>query len=182
MSLVPLLPIFHRFNRKYFDGLLVQGFKPLVSVRWSDRKLRNTAGLYRRGLNKSRQKFCEIVLSSPVLGNLPHSAVESTLCHEMIHAWIDLVLGLREVHGPNFRKRMDLINSLQNDFQISVRHKYPVPIQPPKWWAICPSCGLRFPYKKLVRGAACKQCCDAKYGGKWNMSCVLSYEPISTEV
>ena len=47
MTLVPLLPIFHRLNRQYFDGLLVKGTQPIVSVRWSDARLRNTAGFYR---------------------------------------------------------------------------------------------------------------------------------------
>ena len=178
MSLIPLLPIFHRFNREFFDGVLTKGSNPIVSVRWSDGRLRNTAGLYRRGFKGYRQKFSEIVLSSPVLINLHRSAVESTLCHEMIHAWVDLVLRVREGHGPNFHARMAQINSLQNQFQITVRHQFPVPAKSPKWWGICPLCSKRFPYKRLVRGAACKQCCDAHYDGKWDISCVLAYEPI----
>ncbi len=181
MPLIPLLQIFHRFNRKYFNGVLSQDAKPLVSVRWSDGRLRNTAGLYRRGMKRSGQKFSEIVLSNPLLGNLPIHAVESTLCHEMIHAWVDLVLGIREGHGPIFQKRMALINSLQDDFQITIRHQYPVPTTLPKWLGICPSCGLRLPYKRLVRGAACKKCCDTKYDGKWHSSCLLVYEPFLKE-
>jgi len=178
MPLVPLLPLFHRFNREYFDGLLVQDASPLVSIRWSDGRLRNTAGLYRRGFKRSREQYCEIVLSSPLLGSLPKSAVESTLCHEMIHAWIDLVLRVREGHGPNFHAQMALINSSQNDFEVSVRHQYPVPIKLPKWWGICPSCGLRFPYKRRVSGAACRKCCDSHHNGKWNINCVLAFERI----
>ncbi|KGG13708.1 MULTISPECIES: SprT family zinc-dependent metalloprotease [Prochlorococcus] len=181
MSLVPLLPLFHRFNKEYFDGLLVKNGKPMVSIRWSDGRLRNTAGLYRRGWKGPGRRFCEIVLSRPLLENLPDSAVESTLCHEMIHAWIDLVLGVKEAHGPNFHARMALINSSQTNFQISVRHNYPVPAKTPKWLATCPSCGLSFPYKKLMRGVACKTCCDTKYSGKWHPSCVLIYEPIAIE-
>ncbi|KGG14545.1 MULTISPECIES: SprT family zinc-dependent metalloprotease [unclassified Prochlorococcus] len=179
MALIPLLPIFHRFNREYFDGSLVKGLKPLVSVRWSDGRLRNTAGFYRHGRKSRGNRVCEIVLSSPILENLPSSAVESTLCHEMIHAWIDLVLKVSEGHGPNFYARMKEINSAQNKFQISVRHQFPVPVKLPKWWGICPSCGLRSPYKRLVRGLACKHCCDALYDGRWNSNCVLIYEPVS---
>ena len=180
MPLIPLLPIFHRFNRKYFDGLLSKDLKPLVAVRWSDGRLRNTAGFYRRS-KKGGQHHSEIVLSTPLLINLPYSAVESTLCHEMIHAWIDLVLGIQEGHGPIFKKKMTSINSLQENFQITVRHQYPVPNRSPKWWAICPSCGLRFPYKRIVKGAACKKCCDANHHGKWNAGCVLCYEPFLKE-
>ena len=120
MPLIPLLPIFHRLNRQYFDGLLVKDFKPIVSVRWSDGRLRNTAGLYRHGKKSNGKRICEIVLSSPILENLPQSAVESTLCHEMIHAWIDLVLKVKEGHGPNFCARMKAINTSQNQFQVSI--------------------------------------------------------------
>ncbi len=181
MPLIPLLPIFHRFNRQFFDGLLVKGTKPLVSVRWSDGRLRNTAGFYRHSKRLGGQKVCEIVLSSPVLENLPESAVESTLCHEMIHAWIDLVLKVPEGHGPNFFARMKTINSSQNRFQVTVRHKYPVPIKLPKWWAICPSCGLKSPYKRRVKGVACRHCCETFHGGKWHASCVLHFEPLRYE-
>ncbi len=181
MALVPLLPIFHRFNTKFFDGLLVHNSRPLVSVRWSDGRLRNTAGLYRHGKKAGGVRVCEIVLSSPILENLPSSAVESTLCHEMIHAWIDLVLKVTEGHGPNFCAQMNAINSLQNDFKISLRHQFPVPIKLPKWWGICPSCGVRSPYKRLVKGVACKHCCDTLHAGRWHESCVLHYEPFRYE-
>ncbi len=179
MPLIPLLPIFHRFNRQYFDGLLVKNSKPIVSVRWSDGRLRNTAGLYRHGRKSDGQKVCEIVLSSPILENLPQSALESTLCHEMIHAWIDLVLKVSEGHGQNFYARMKLINSLQNQFQVNIRHQFPVPVKMPKWLGICPSCGCRTPYKRRVSGVACKKCCDVFHGGRWHSSCVLTFEPLS---
>ena len=181
MPLVPLLPLFHSFNREHFEEQLTLGSRPIVSVRWSDGRLRKTAGFYRR-----RQRFggfyrSEIVLSRPLLENLPQSATESTLCHEMIHAWIDLVLRVAEGHGANFHARMVAINTAQNRFQISVRHKFPVSADLPKWWASCPSCGLRFPYKRLVRGAACRQCCNTYHGGSWHPSCVLTYHPASKE-
>ncbi len=178
MSLIPLLPIFHRLNREHFDGMLVKDLKPLVTVKWSDGRLRNTAGFYRHGKKRGGKRVCEIVLSSPVLGNLPQSAVESTLCHEMIHAWIDLVLKVSEVHGPNFHERMHAINIGQKNFQVTVRHTFPVPLKLAKWCAVCPSCGVRSSYKRLVKGVACKTCCDVLYGGKWHPSCMLIYEPI----
>ena len=182
MPLVPLLPLFHCFNREYFDETLTLESKPIVSVRWSDGRLRKTAGFYRRkrGFRGGAHRS-EIVLSRPLLENLPQSAIESTLCHEMIHAWIDLVLRITEGHGPTFHARMSVINASQNRFHLTVLHKFPVPVDSPKWWAVCPSCGMRFPYKRLVRGAACRQCCNTYHAGGWHASCQLNYEPASKE-
>ena len=179
MPLVPLLPIFHDFNREHFDESLTLGLQPIVSVRWSDGRLRKTAGLYRRSQRIGASQRSEIVLSRPVLEKLPQIATESTLCHEMIHAWIDLVLRVSEGHGPNFHARMAAINAAQARFEVSVRHKFPVPLDSPKWWAVCSCCGMRFPYKRLVRGAACKQCCNTYHGGHWHSSCLLTYEAAS---
>ena len=181
MSLVPLLPLFHRLNARYFDGLLSNGLQSLVSVRWSDGRLTSTAGFYRRGNGVAGCKGREIVLSRPILSKLPTSAIESTLCHEMIHAWIDLVLKIREVHGPNFRSKMIAINSAQNDFQVSVRHTFPTLKKDPKWWAICPSCQIKIPYQRLVRGAACRNCCQIHNGGFWDKSLLLAFEPAVRE-
>ncbi len=182
MPLVPLLPIFHLLNRKHFDGQLTVGSRSLVAVRWSDGRLRKTAGFYRRGPGIAERQGSEIVLSKPLLEHLPEVATESTLCHEMIHAWIDLVLGLKESHGPNFHARMNFINSSQDRFVVSVRHKFPVPVNGPRWWAVCPSCGGRFPYQRLVRGAACRQCCNNHHGGNWHASCLLEYEPAALKI
>ena len=178
MPLIPLLPIFHSFNREFFEDTLSEGLKPLVSVRWSDGRLRKTAGFYKRVRQGLFHHHSEIVLSRPVLQNLPLGAVQSTLCHEMIHAWIDLILGLEEGHGPNFHNRMNLINESQQDFKVSIRHNFPVPTTLPKWWGICPNCSVRYPYKRIVRGAACRRCCNDYYHGKWHSSCLLSYEPV----
>ena len=109
MPLLPLLPIFHRLNREHFDGSLARDGQPLSSVRWSDARMSRTAGLYRRGPGIGEGRGSEIVLSKPLLEPLPQEATESTLCHEMIHAWVDLVLRKRESHGPRFRARMEAI-------------------------------------------------------------------------
>tara|TARA_Y100001968_G_C19220740_1_gene649582 strand:+ start:266 stop:814 length:549 start_codon:yes stop_codon:yes gene_type:complete len=181
MPLVSLLPIFDRLNREYFEGLLSNGTQPVVSLRWSDGRLKSTAGFYRHFHGLCCTKKPEIVLSKPLLTRLPHSALESTLCHEMIHAWIDLVLKVKEVHGVNFHRKMEVINSSQEHFQISVRHKFPVPAKTPKWFGVCPLCHSRFPYQRLVRGVACKRCCDLYYSGNWDISCLLSFEPFLKE-
>jgi len=181
MPLVPLLPIFHRLNREHFEGSLVVQSQPVLAVRWSDGRLRKTAGFYRHIPKFLAPGKYEIVLSRPLLELLPQSALESTLCHEMIHAWIDLVLKLKESHGPHFKAKMAAINSSQSIFQVTVRHKFPVPRDYPRWWAICPKCGLRSAYFRKVQGAACKQCCQSFHGGTWHSSCLLIYEPAKRE-
>ena len=111
--MLPLLPLFHRLNREHFEGSLVSRSAdlPLVALRWSDGRMSRTAGCYRRGPGVAGDRGCEIVLSRPVLEPLPRAATESTLCHEMIHAWVDLVLRRRESHGPRFRAQMETINA-----------------------------------------------------------------------
>ena len=96
MPLQPLLPLFHRLNREHFGGALAQDGQPLSSVRWSDGRMSRTAGYYKRGPGVGHGRGSEIVLSRPVLEPLPLEATESTLCHEMIHAWVDLVLQRRK--------------------------------------------------------------------------------------
>ena len=182
MPLVPLLPLFHDFNKAHFNDSLTIGSKPIVSIRWSDGRLRKTAGFYRRSQSFLGNSRSEIVLSRPLLQKLPQTATESTLCHEMIHAWIDLVLNVREGHGPNFQSQMAAINAAQNRFKVSILHQFPVPFDVPKWWAVCPTCGLRSPYKRRVNGAACRQCCNNYHGGSWNESCLLIYVPALKEV
>ena len=111
MVLIPVLPLFLKLNRQYFENSLFEEGVPIVSVRWSDGRMRTTAGMYRRKTNFFGVKAGEIILSKPVLEHLPKKALMSTLCHEMIHAWIDIVLEVEEAHRPNFHKRMAKINS-----------------------------------------------------------------------
>ncbi len=182
MPLIPLLPIFHQFNREFFDKSLTFGSHPKVAVRWSDGRLKKTAGLYRSYRSLTKFLKAEIVLSRPLLESLPSTAIESTLCHEMIHAWIDLVLNVKEGHGANFQQRMHEINSAQNRFQVTVHHQFPVPVALPKWWAVCLSCGVRLPYRRLVNGAACRQCCEKFSDGQWDSRFLLKYEPVLKDI
>lgn len=176
MPLEPLLPLFHRLNREHFEGSLSPAGRPLVDLRWSDGRLTRTAGLYRRGQRRDGRKLCEIVLSRPLLDPLPRTATLSTLCHEMIHAWVDQVLGLQEVHGPRFRQRMEAINRSQDAFTVNVRHSYPLPQQAACWVARCPRCGQTSPYRRRRRGLACRPCCERWHGGRWDASCQLVFE------
>jgi hypothetical protein len=99
----------------------------------------------------------------------------------MIHAWTHRVLGVREVHGPHFRARMAAINAAQAEFVVSVRHRYPLPGEgeggPPaaRWLARCPRCGVSAPYRRRVKGLACRACCELHHGGAWHRSCLLEF-------
>jgi len=178
VPLVPLLPLFHRLNREHFEGALAgPDGTALVAVRWSDGRMRRSAGLYRYGRDRQGRAISEIVLSRPLLEPLPQEATLSTLCHEMIHAWVHRVLQADEVHGPHFRARMAAINAAQQDFVVSVRHRFPVPTEPPRWIARCPCCGLSSPYRRRRPGVACRLCCERLHGGRWHASCQLVFEP-----
>ena len=179
MSLIPVLPLFQKLNRQYFQNSLSDNGIPRVSVRWSDGRMRTTAGMYRRKTNFLGVKTSQIILSKPVLENLPEKALMSTLCHEMIHAWIDLVLKVEESHGLNFYKRMAEINSSQSDFQVTVRHSFPIAKKPPKWLATCPLCKRSVRYRRIVKGAACRSCCNNFFKGRWDEKCLLHYQPFS---
>ena len=174
MSVRPLLPIFHKFNRLFFASSLVKDTIPIVSVRWSDNRLKTTAGFYKRknanGIIKS-----EIVLSKPILKDLSLQDIESTLCHEMIHAWVDRTLMINESHGKNFLRKMKQINSLQNDFQITVRHNFPTLRKDFKYQGICSNCGEKFLYRRRVKNIACKKCCNLFFNGYWNKKCMIVF-------
>ena len=71
MSLIPVLPLFLKLNRQYFQNSLFEKGVPRVSVRWSDGRMRTTAGIYRRKTNFLGVKSSEIILSRPVLVNFP---------------------------------------------------------------------------------------------------------------
>ncbi|MFZ9974746.1 MAG: M48 family peptidase, partial [Vulcanococcus sp.] len=66
MPLIPLLPLFHRLNREHFEGALADSDgQALVAVRWSDGRMRRSAGLYRFGHDRHGRPVSEIVLSRP---------------------------------------------------------------------------------------------------------------------
>ena len=175
MPIIPLLPIFHRFNKQYFEKSLTANQQPLVKVRWSDNRLKTTAGFYKRkkinGVVDS-----EIILSKPILSKLSKNEIYSTLCHEMIHAWVDRILKKREIHGPNFLSKMHEINKKENNFQISVRHTFPVERRELKHKGICQNCGEIFFYRKRIKNIACKKCCTLFFNGSWNKKCLILFD------
>ena len=175
MAIIPLLPLFHNFNRLFFDNTLVVDFQPIVNIRWSDKRLKTTAGFYKRRKIKGIINS-EIVLSRPILEFLPLKDIQSTLCHEMIHAWIDRILEVNEIHGVNFVSKMEEINTQQNSFQISIRHNFPVYRKDLKYQGKCINCGLTFMYRKRMKNIACRNCCDLYFNGVWNKKCLVVFE------
>ena len=175
MTVIPLIPIFYKFNKMFFENSLIRNQKPLVHLRWSDNRLKTTAGIYKRkkvgGIVSS-----EIILSKPILENLPLNEIQSTLCHEMIHAWVDRILKINEIHGPNFQRKMIEINNVQNNFQISIKHNYPVIRNELKHKGKCIHCGEVFIYRKRVKNLACKKCCLNFFNGAWNKKCLIKFE------
>tara|TARA_Y100000589_G_C27176085_1_gene638831 strand:- start:2142 stop:2675 length:534 start_codon:yes stop_codon:yes gene_type:complete len=175
MALIPLLPLFHKFNRLFFENSLVINFEPIVDIRWSDNRLKTTAGFYkRRQINGVINS--EIVLSKPILEPLPITDIQSTLCHEMIHAWIDRVLNINEIHGANFIDKMKKINSQQSSFKVSIRHTFPVNRKELKYMGKCINCGSIFMYRRRMKNIACKSCCNLFFNGSWNKKCLIIFE------
>ena len=175
MSVIPLLPLFHRFNKQFFDNSLTVNQQPLVKVRWSDNRLKTTAGFYKRkkinGVIDS-----EIILSKPILSKLSNREIYSTLCHEMIHAWVDRILRKNEIHGPNFLHKMNQINKKENNFQISIRHNFPVERRELQYIGTCKKCGEKYMYRKRIKNIACKKCFNLFFDGSWNKNCLILFD------
>ena len=175
MALIPLLPIFHKFNREFFNKTLTNNEQPIVHIKWSDNRLKTTAGFYKRKIMNGCQ-YSEIVLSKPILISLSQDHIESTLCHEMIHAWVDHILKKPEIHGPNFINKMNEINKKQNAFKVTIRHNFPVLRRKLKYSGKCINCGQIYQYRRRVKNIACKKCCDQFYNGHWNRGCLILFD------
>ena len=102
--------------------------------------------------------------------------LNSTLCHEMIHAWVDRILKKNEIHGPNFLEKMHEINSKEKNFQIAVRHSFPIERRELKYIGTCQHCGEKFFYRKRIKNIACKKCCVNFFNGSWNKKCLILFD------
>ena len=116
--------MFHQRSQEHLRGL-TRGHQPLLAVRWSDV---DACGGPRVSYRRARRSHPLLAGDRPVqaiAGSLFREAglPESTLCHEMIHARVDLVLKRDEGHGPYFRERMAAINASQSRFEVSVRYQ-----------------------------------------------------------
>ena len=106
MAVIPLITIFHEFNKLFFENNLTINQEPIVKIIWSDNRLRTTAGLYKR-IKTNGTTQSEIILSKSVLANSELLNIQSTLCHEMIHAGIDRILNINQIHGFNFINKVE---------------------------------------------------------------------------
>jgi len=118
----------------------------------------------------------EIILSKPILSKLSACEINSTLCHEMINAWVDRILKKNEIHGPNFLEKMNEINEKEKNFQISVRHSFPIERRELKYIGTCQNCGEKFFYRKRIKNIACKKCCVNFFNGSWNKNCLILFD------
>ncbi len=175
MAVIPLIPIFHKFNKLFFENSLTINHEPIVKIKWSDNRLKTTAGFYKR-ININGTIKSEIILSKPVLANSQLQNIHSTLCHEMIHAWVDRILNIHEIHGINFTSKMEQINLQQNDFKVTVKHNFPVLRKELKYVGFCKNCGNRYLYRKRMKNLACKKCCNLFYNGFWNKKCLIIFD------
>ena len=175
MAVIPLIPIFHKFNKLFFENTLTINQESIVNIKWSDNRLRTTAGLYKRTKSKGTVQS-EIILSKPVLANSELQNIHSTLCHEMIHAWIDRILNINEIHGINFISKMEQINLQQNNFKVTIKHNFPVLRKELKYVGVCLNCGNKYLYRKRMKNIACKKCCNLFFNGLWNKKCLIIFD------
>ena len=175
MPVIPLIPIFHKFNKLFFESTLTINQEPIVKLNWSDNRLRTTAGFYKR-IKNNGNIISKITLSKPVLANSGLQNIQSTLCHEMIHAWVDRILNINEIHGVNFISKMEQINSQQKNFTVTIKHNFPVLRKELKYVGVCLNCGDKYLYRKRMKKIACKKCCNSFFNGLWNKKCLIVFD------
>lgn len=71
---------------------------------------------------------------------------------------------------------MEHINRQGTGLTISIRHHFPIPRTPASWQARCDCCGAVTPYKRRVKGLACRACCGRFNGGRWDQRFLLRFE------
>jgi len=175
VAVIPLIPIFHKFNKLFFENTLTINNEPIVKLKWSDNRLKTTAGFYKR-IKTNEIIQSEIILSKPVLANSELKNIYSTLCHEMIHAWVDRVLQINEIHGVNFINKMEQINLQQNNFKVTIKHDFPVFRKELKYVGVCLNCRNQYLYRKRMKNIACKKCCNLFFNGLWNKKCLIVFD------
>lgn len=143
MERAPLQQIWTELNHRHFKGAL-----PPIDIVWS-RRLTGSAGLFvsrggpRTPLAGPRRRL--IRLSAPLLQAGEDAAareieLRGTLAHEMIHQWQFDVLKRRPNHGPDFHRKMEMMN--RDGLRITVHHDLAAAARP--WlryaWR-CIACG-----------------------------------------
>ncbi|MFQ5932084.1 MAG: SprT-like domain-containing protein [Nitrospiraceae bacterium] len=110
-------------NARYFRNSL-----PPIEITWSQR-LTSSAGMFVSdtgprskvaAFSDPRHRRRRIRLSTRLLQHQPEQEIIGTLAHEMIHQWQFDVLKRCPDHGPDFRRKMELMN--RDGLAITIRH------------------------------------------------------------
>jgi len=64
----------------------------------------------------------------------------------------------------------------EKNFQISVRHSFPIERRELKHIGTCQNCGEKFFYRKRIKNIACKKCCVNFFNGSWNQKCLILFD------
>ncbi|CAG9535933.1 unnamed protein product [Cercopithifilaria johnstoni] len=137
--------LFQQYNDTFFDGRLAA-----CEVKWSSR-MTLSAGLCSF---ESKNKFCSIRLSKPLLQYRPRKDLVETLLHEMIHASLFLSDGIKDHdgHGPMFQFHMRRIN-MSAGTNITIYHNFhnEVIYHQKHWWRCTGPCRMRPPFHGWVK-------------------------------
>lgn len=132
---------FARLNLAHFGGAL-----PAYRIRYN-RRLTAIAG-------RIRYRPPVIELSAPLLQAHPGHA-ETTLLHEMIHAWLHL-LRLPTSHGRDFKRKMREVGltSIYHSMPTATKRRRAV-----RFRLICPRCGIQLTRaRKPAYPVSCARC------------------------
>lgn len=139
--------LFLEFDSAFFDSTL-----RACEVKWSKR-MTLCAGLCQY---VTREGFCSIRLSQPLLQYRPRSDLVNTLLHEMIHAYLFITKNNRDRdgHGQEFQFHMNRINAIANT-SITIYHTFNDEVMAHRkhWWRCEGKCRNDAPYFGWVKRA-----------------------------
>ena len=102
-----------------------------------------------------------ISLSMPLVALNDEAECRETVLHEIAHA----LAGPKAGHGPKWAEACRLVGIEPKPCFVADDVEMP----PPKYWAVCSSCGSRVPfYRRPSRRGACMDCCRRHAGGRYD--------------
>lgn len=115
-----------------------------------------------------------ISVSEPLVLLNAEPECRETVLHEIAHA----LAGPRAGHGPNWAEACRRVGVEPKPcFRAD-----DVEMPPPKYWAVCPSCGSRAPYyRRPSRRSACTACCRQYAGGRFDERFLLQLRDAVTD-
>jgi len=136
-----LAKLFCDLNRKYFEGSL-----PEVDIEWSSR-------MKHAGKCISKDRIIRLGLSYHE--HYPEDIVD-TLKHEMIHVRLPN-------HSRKFKEEAKRIGA-----SMYAKH-YPGMLRGMKYIYVCPSCGITYPSRKMLRNRSCGACSKGNYDSRFKL-------------